>query len=501
MVKLLASASVVCILIVLAGVNRGFDISDEGLYVLLADPLQNNIAGIFNYDLFFKLFFQITGHSFSLAELRIIRLISYFVGALALAGFWKNIQEESRLSAEIFCIAFLGLLVGYAFLPPSLSYNSLTVVLVCCWLKLISQKQLSLKSLLLLGLVLGFLVYIKVSLALILFPLTIGILFLGKKGKPILFVAMLIPFLLLELVFLMVLNENVVDRLQEGIPLNSLRPGYQLKTMLLSIGVGGFWILISGLLGFALGYFNKKKSSFLPAVKIIGVYGFAVICYVTHITDEWNHLILLVSSVLFGFFVGEGDFKLIRVNLWVLLLLALPFLLHFGSNVYWLRIGVHYWVFWILALRWMLKFPYWEMNFGLSALAILLVFNGIWWHPFGQNSSLWKKTTVWNRNERETLYLDPELVAVLNGIKKSTINDHSKPLLAAYRIPGLIWLSGLQTPYSPGIWDKSQLTDFFEFEPGKMIYNGLDSLPENWHFTHRQNLGVYQADSLLLLWD
>jgi len=85
---------------VLLVINRGFDVSDEGLYVLLAHPLQENQGGIFNYDLFFKLFHQITGIHFGIVGLRILRLFIYCLGALALAIFYRNLKFEKQLSLK-----------------------------------------------------------------------------------------------------------------------------------------------------------------------------------------------------------------------------------------------------------------------------------------------------------------------------------------------------------------------------------------------------------------
>ena len=72
-----------CLLFIWIGINKGFDISDEGLYVLLTVPTQENQSGIINYDLFFKLIFQVTGISFSLIDLRLIRLVGYFFAGYA----------------------------------------------------------------------------------------------------------------------------------------------------------------------------------------------------------------------------------------------------------------------------------------------------------------------------------------------------------------------------------------------------------------------------------
>jgi len=499
--KLLAGASILCVVMVICGINRGFDYSDEGLYVMLADPFQENFAGIFNYDLFFKLVHLPTGYSFSIVELRILRLLSYFLGAWALVGFWKNISGEQKPRFEIFWISCLGLFAGYAFLPPTLSYNSLTVVLVCFWLNLLSKEQISRSSYFFLGLILAVLVYVKVTVVLLLFPLTILVLILRKKFKIFSSLMLILPLILFEFSFLALFRESALTRLQEGIPMNTTRTGYQVGLMAKCVAVGGFWITLMGSLFFGLGYLKRSKNSFYPAMQILTGFAVCVIGYLTHITDEWNHLVLLFFSAFFGFQFGSGIFKLSKTNLWIPLLLLLPFILHFGSNVYWLRIGIHYFVFWILAGLWLYKNLNWEMEIVISLLCIMLVFNGIWWHPFNHEKPLWSEKTAWQIGERENLFLDPELVEILSEIMKFNDRNANSQLLAAYRIPGLSWLVGVTIPFSPGIWEKAQLDGFYEDKPKAMIYNKLQNLPESWQFNHSQYLGTYRSDSLQLLWD
>lgn len=497
----LAGASILCAVMVILGLNRGFDFSDEGLYVMLADPHQENVAGIFNYDLFFKLLHLATGYSFSIIDLRILRLLSYFVGAWALTGFWRNISGEQEPRLKIFWISTLGLFAGYAFLPPTLSYNSLTVVLVCLWLNLLSKEKISLATYIYLGLILSVLVYVKVSIAILLFPMTSLILIFWRKSKVLSSILLLFPLIFLELVFLALFNENAWSRLVEGIPMNTQRTGYDVILMLESIAVGGFWITLMGLIFFGVGYFRKNQSSFYPAMQIIGGIAALVVCYLTHITDEWNHLVLLFVAGYFGFQFGLGAFRLNNSNLWILLLLLLPFILHFGSNVYWLRIGIHYLIFWILAIFWLYKKLDLEFRIMTSILVVMLVFYGIWWHPFRHEKPLWSAKIAWQIGERETIFLDPELVQILSDVKRLKNQPANSQVLAAYRIPGFAWLIGANTPFSPGIWDKAQLNSFFKDKPTAMIYNKFQKLPENWRFNNRQDLGVYRGDSLQLLWD
>lgn len=499
--KLLAGASILCAAMVILGLNRGFDFSDEGLYVMLADPFQENVAGVFNYDLFFKLIHHSTGYSFSIIDLRILRLFSYFAGAWALARFWTNISGKEKFRFEIFWMSCLGLFVGYAFLPPTLSYNSLSVVLVCFWLNQSSHDQVSVTTYFFLGLILAVLAYVKVTVVLLLFPLTLLILIFRKKFKIFSSLLLILPLILFELCFLALFRENALTRLQEGIPLNTQRTGYNLGLMVKSTAVGGFWILSCGMLFFGLGYFKKSKSSFFIAMQIITGFVIVVISYLTHITDEWNHLVLLFVAAFFGFQYGYGNFKLTKTNLWILLLFLLPFILYFGSNVYWLRIGIHYLVFWILAGLWLFKNLDWEMEIVISLLCIVVVFNGIWLHPFRHEKPLWSEKIQWQIGEREIVFLEPELVAILIEISKFKDQQANPGLLAAYRIPGLSWLVGANTPFSPVIWEETQLKALFDSKPKAMIFNKLHNLPEGWKFKHSRYLGAYRSDSLQLLWD
>jgi hypothetical protein len=499
--QLLAGTSVVCILMVLAGANRGFDISDESLYMLLADPLQENSAGIFNYDLFFKLIFRASGYSFSLVELRIIRLMSYVAAAWAFTGFWRNIKKEPRLRMDIFLIGLLALMCGYAFLPPTLSYNSLTVVLTCCWLYLISSPRMTLLNLALLGAVLGCLVYVKVTVVLIFFPLSVLFLIYLQRVAFSQWVLLFIPFLLSESIFYLSLGENALLRLADGVPLNTQRPGYQVGLMLRSVGVGAMWTGISVLLFYFVGIVKRaEKGFFLPAF-FLGIVGLCTVGYLTHITEEWNHLVLIGFGAVLGYYLGALRNVQQTSKLWLGCLLILPFLLHLGSNVYWLRIGVQYWVFWVFAFLLTFSGARRYLYPLIGALSLLLVFNGIWWHPFGQDKPLWEEKIPWSRIPSEVIQLDSHLVVILDNMKDVNVRANTQPLLAAYRIPGLVWLSGTQTPLSPGIWDPSQLSDFFVAKPEQILYNGLYQLPSDWNFAHRAELGVYQGDSILMLWD
>ncbi|MBN7812929.1 hypothetical protein J0A68_18375 [Algoriphagus sp. H41] len=483
---------------VLAVANRGFDISDEGLYVLLADPLQENQAGIFNYDLFFKLLFRATGYSFSLVELRILRLLSYLLGAWALAAFWKNIRSEVKLSAEMFALCFLGLLFGYGFLPPTLSYNSLAVVLLCFWLYHVSFPQADLGRMLFIGVILGLLVYVKISLALVFYPLTLFILW--KKTRPASLFALFLPLLLLELLCQAVVGESASSRLALGIPQTGLRPGYQVGVMLKVIAVGVLWTLLPAGAFALLGYLRRTRQVYFYLLLLPVIVGAIWICKLTSIAEEWTHVVLIGGAGLLGFCFAYYPRLPVKFNPWAVLLFLFPYLLHFGSNVYWLRIAVHYGVFWMLGLYFCFGHLRKEVLVLASVFAVVLVFNGLWWHPFGQDEALWKEKVAWVRPGGGQVYLDPVLVKILKGMDGDKTGERAGELLAIYRMPGLAWLSGKRLPNTPGIWDREQLDFFIRHQPEQVVYNQQQALPAEWVFGHRHVLGTYQQDSLIKLW-
>ena len=496
-------ASVICIvLLVLAGLNRGFDISDEGLYVFLADPQQSNVAGIFNYDLFFKLIYQLFSYEFTLVELRIFRLISYLLGAWALMGFWKNISGEEKSDLKVFWIACLGIFAGYAFLPPTLSYNSLVVVLTCFWLKDLSKPALSQGSTLALGSVIALLAYVKISVLPFLMLISLLVIWVKTRDRLKLTLLLILPLLVLECFFWLTLEENATMRLWEGIPSNRYRPTYQFPYLFKSVLVGIFWPFLLAVFFFLCGYlarFKKVTVGYFFWILALGV-GFWV-AYQTHITPEWNHLVLLFSAAVIAYWMGGRELGLFKLDPWVLLLFILPFALHFGSNVYWLRIGTHYWVFWILGFLWIAKSELRRIALPVAILSIFLVFNGIWWHPFGQERPLWTEKLPWHRTAAEVIYLNAEEIAIANKIKGLKSDESRNEILAAYRIPGLVWLAGMNIPFSPGFWELSQIETFFKNQPQQLIYSGQEELPQQWRFHHQTDLGQFQGKNMLHLWN
>ncbi|GMQ29549.1 hypothetical protein [Algoriphagus confluentis] len=480
MPKPLLGASILVVAIVLAGVNRGFDVSDEGLYVLLAHPLQENQGGIFNYDLFFKLIHQVTGFHFGMVGLRVLRLLIYGLGAFALAVCYKNVKSETQLSPTIFLISLLGLFAGYGFLPASLSYNHLSVVIAACWLALISFQEDRWMVRLGIGLMIAFLVYVKVTVAILVAGMTLLFLFLEKKLNWFFLLGLLLPFIFLEWVFYWDLGENALLRLRDGLSVQTARTDYQGWTLIKHTGVGVFWCLL--VFGGSFIVFRWIKKPIIQALLILP--SFLLVFSITRITEEWNHIFLLLGAGVWAWFFHKYHFFQLsgRDQIWIFFLLLLPFVLHFGSNVYWMRIGIHYLVFWILAWWiWLgknnLRLEK-ALSLSLAGVTGILVLNGLWWQPFEQGQ-LEQQTEKWEYLPGKVILLSPDQVRGLEQL--SARFEGEEKLLAAYRISGLAYLLGKTLPKSPGFWDREQLEGFFpQGYAEDVLFYPIDSLPQNF---------------------
>ncbi|WP_425639488.1 hypothetical protein ACPUEN_07575 [Algoriphagus yeomjeoni] len=482
MSKTLTSLTSLSLLLILLGINRGFDFSDEGLYALLAVPNQENLAGVFNYDLLFKLFYKFTGIEFGLIGLRLLRLFLYFLAAGALTFFWGNLTGTKKFSVNHFLIVALGLFAGYGFLPQTLSYNSLAVVFTCFWLAVISTQKNNVLQYLFLGFMLACLAYIKITACLGLGLLTLLRMGYSKEIKVKYLLGLIIPYIMIELLMYMAIGDFAFSRMLDAKELIGSRSSYAILSLAKYELVGGFWLALAAIPFLIAGFLRHSFSKLKYILLLIGVFALSYLTYITAITEEWNHVVLLVTVALFAYVAPRFRFTTISRNqrFLFLTLLILPFVLHFGSNVYWLRLGIHFWVFWILAILFVFDKIQLKgkkvINAGVGALSFLLVLNGIWIHPFEQEP-LWNATEEWNYGNGNNILLSEKQIDLLNSIRPYA--EDKNQVLAVYRIPGIPYLLDKTSPKSPGFWDRSQIAYYFpqDFQTDLLIYYSLDSLP------------------------
>lgn len=118
------------VFVLIWGINKGFDLSDEGLY-MLNFLYPNETAPYWKYGVLFN---QIFGWlDFQVIEYRALRLVLTLFSTWVLTwGFWHWMKNNTFFNSKfqfsrlgIFAFLSLGSLVGYSFGPQTLSYNSL----------------------------------------------------------------------------------------------------------------------------------------------------------------------------------------------------------------------------------------------------------------------------------------------------------------------------------------------------------------------------------------
>jgi hypothetical protein len=490
--------------LIVLGINRGFDFSDEGLYLFVADPALNNSTSFLVYDLFFKLLHKISSLEIGILELRILRILGTIVSAAALTGFWNAVTFGEKSTVPIFWVSLLGLFCSYAFLPPTLSYNSLSLFITCFWLFFLTYSFPNwLNSLMIAGLLVC-LLYIKAPVAALLILITI-ILKWKQENFFILFSVFLILCLTVwESLFYFLFEDGLILRIQNISAMQSLRPSYQMLSLIKSTGVGLFWIACAAfpfyLISFLNQKFNRKASLLLPIAFFI-IIG---IGYITHITAEWNHLVLLAMAALIGYAIGKTQISLFKHPHFntLLLLLCLPFVLHFGSNVYWLRLGIYFIVFWILALALLDQAQMPRFSLVLGSLTLILVGVGVWVTPFEQEP-LWKANRPWKFGNDQELYITDDQHRLLQNLKGQLNKHPNQTTLSAYRNPGMLLLLDHKSPFGYGLWEKSEWTGFLNTYsiPEVIVFHAIDDIPvdltDHYEKTLIQN---YQGADLYVLW-
>jgi hypothetical protein len=195
-----------------------------------------------------------------------------------------------------------------------------------------------------------------------------------------------------------------------------------------------------------------------------------------------------------------------RETLFFLILLLLPLFLHFGSNVYWLRLGIHYWVFWLFALMILLKGASTEFKMRFNAFAsfcsMVLVLFGIWFTPF-EGEYLWNATRSWEYKSGKKILLSEKQVEFLNAINAEIGNNSNKEIVSLFRNPGILYLLDMNSPFSPAYWKSSQASLFLQNGDSLdfILFNELEPFPfDRSAWILKKELIQPNGENLQILW-
>jgi hypothetical protein len=469
-------------------IPRGFDFSDEGLYVGMANPFQSNEFGVLNYDLFFKLLHRLFKFELGIIELRIIRLFFYALAAFFLVRCSQLGQSYEKIWVyRIFL--FLILCSGFAFLPMSLSYNSMTVVLGSIYLSLFVsaflKKEQDLQLSLGMGVCIALLFYFKISVAFLLFINTFIFLLISRTAKFKNLSAFIFPLLATELMFWIMLKDCASIRIVEGIEILQHRDGYSFARLLKTNMVGLFWVLITFCLGFIFKVAGKIKSVvtkwvvyFLLLISVLGINK------LTSITGEFVYSFMIIIVFLMGMLFQKNFFKIeaAQKRILILILFFYPFILHFGSNVYFLRMGIHYAFSWAIMLLLLVGNSENSSFLRIGLLVVLFPFlvDGVLLRPF-EIEPIWKQKQTYTYRNNKMIFISNDQKEILDELNEIflKINPKQEDVLPIYANPGIIYLLGYNLPVSPGIWDYEYLKAIYneKIDVSIVLINDRDVFP------------------------
>lgn len=444
---------------------RGFDFSDEGYYAFLASPHQNHQDSPIQLNLFFKLLYKSTGVTLDLLELRVLRLVLYFIAVRYLLKTIYNLIDKP-LTTEYYFLSWLFICVGYSFLPHSLSYNHLNTVIACILVYACLQRYYkhhnSNAGNWLIGFLLVFQLYVKPSSALIFILLIIFIEGVVKTNQlPSFLLKLLFIFITFEVLLFLFLGQNFFLQIVFHNTSLSSRPSYSTYMLFKTVFVGMFWCLLFLFSGYLMQASFKHTNIYRFFIRIVAVGLFVSVLRFIMITDESVYLVPAILLFWIGFLLTQKC-KHTSTKKWALyiLLFIIPFVLHLGSNVYFLRQVNHYaWSWGLIVISLLTAEKIRKFVWICTLIFTFVILDGLIYRPFGQ-VALWLQKEKWFYNQgKKSIMLESSTVEQLHQLQLlvEKYKVGAQEGLAFYRIPGYLYLIDLQMNSIPNLWEESQM--------------------------------------------
>lgn len=501
---LLILVAVFLISIYLWVLSKGFDITDEGFYLLsYSYPAEYAVSSTGFHLLVSKI---LPASQVSVVGYRLASLISaLFTAGIFSWGFrrWLIARQGTAPSSLLLLALFIvGNMLQYAISARTLNYNGLNSLAIAVFSALVlnylaSQGRKASAGLIIGGLAMGLDVFVKFSSSAIV--LSSGALVLVLSVSPLQKRTFIRPLLLLGLGFLLGLAVFSLFFM----PLPTWYRGLKHETDLLVRGMYNSGLVVR--------YVRDSYPVFRTLIYPFGIVALLASCWVYYqgqrITKTWQHLTILSAVLLLLVFesLRTGLYKNTHLNynrssVWLLgpILIAAAMLL--ASRIRYrhpLLGGIDNWQAWLMPL-WLLALPllaafgtvnqlfnnsmldamYWlavlvwlvqllpasvrylrSTQFALLALPALAVAEqatyGMLWAPylqlenmFGQHTPL----TIGAPMQPAHLLVDAPSAAYINGIKTAMDSagfQAGGPILALYDAPGLVYALGGISPGNP----------------------------------------------------
>ncbi len=473
---------------VLWGLNKGFDVTDEGYYVLGYQPGQEIGFGASGFQQLIKGLFS--WMTLDVVNLRILRLLFCLLSTFLLTIGLKYYLDKKYSNLHVFSILGIGALLSYTYGPQSLSYNSLiaSFLLMSFTLVLIGlNKKGNYSTVIFLfsGLLLAFGLIVKFPPVLV-YLVCLGLFFISykkwtHKKKFYAIVKLLIGFVLGLLLFSVfcVSIFDFYDDVSRGISfLSSSGSNHTLQSLFGN--VGELLVLVLTFLGsfFLLLIFNRflnkriKSSSKIDLFLIFLFLGIVFFFCFQNIIDliSVNTSFLLFITTLFIVY-AFSNFNVLNkhsriVVVLMVFLFLLPFIGSLGTNNSLLFNTGFMLSCWLALILLVIDKSLNNQLFVNVVYVVLITVSSYLFvnqyinHPYRINSLHSQTESI--PNERVKLDVQSaDFISKLEAILKKNNFEKGDPIVGLYKMPGLVYLLGGKSPGGIlSLWDKNRTNQF-----------------------------------------
>jgi hypothetical protein len=471
------------------GLNKGFDLSDEGSYLLGYQPEQELGARQGYYHIVVRKTFSFI--ELNVVNVRIIRLVLTILGSVILSA---GVNMWFKTKNYIYFLPFIlvGNFLSYCFGPPSLSYNTITGFIVMASLGFVLYasadinipKNARLLLFFLSGVLLSFQIITKITTApfqLVLLLIVITVLYkTNKKVKTLSEITLVFGMLMGSLVY-STFYQNYLEFLKNFIYGASIatKSGdghnltYYLSDSFITIVKILKFVIISIVLVKLLELWKRSRihhtltgSIFQLLTATILLYFFFHYYFIVRSESDISSAFLALTTISILSIINTckiNDFikpTNIRNNILLLLILLVePFVASIGTNNTLLSNTTLYLGFWFAVI--------FVNEFGQSERFIIIfisIISGIYFFLFGYVIEPYRTPCLYLQNSRinnlsraKNIYVDKNTKEYVEMVRDALIENGFKkgdPIITMFGLPGLVYLMGGISPGSILFSDK-----------------------------------------------
>ena len=493
---------------VIWGLNKGFDITDEGYYVLGYQPGQEIGFGPSGFQQLIKGLFS--WMTLDVVNVRILRLLFCLLSAFLLTIGLKYCLDKKYSNLHVFSILGIGALLSYTYGPQSLSYNSLIASFLLMSFSLVliglnKKGNYSTVSFLFSGLLLAFCLIVKFP-AVFVYLVVLGLFFIlykkcTYKKRFYAIVKLLVGFVLGLFLFSVfcVSIFDFYDDVSKGIGfLSSSGSNHTLQSIFGNVGellVLVLTFLGSFLLLLIFNWFLKKRIKSSSKIDLFLIFLFLAIvvffCFqnIIDLISVNTSFLLFVTTLFIVYDISDFNVSNKHSRIGIVLmgfLFLMPFMGSLGTNNSLLFNTGFMLPCWLALILLVIDKSSTNQLFVnavyvvLIAVSSYLFINQYVQNPYRINSLQSQTESI--PNERVKLDVESaDFISKVEAVLKKNNFEKGDPIVGLYKMPGLVYLLGGKSPGGIiSLWDQNRTNQFLaELKESSIDYSTSYFLIQN----------------------